>query len=1081
MEANQKAYVVKVQQAISGFLSTQQQVRDQASRGLLMILRQDQTSQHRALAAVFLRKKLPTGKPVYIDSLSVQLQGQVKSGLLQALAQDPDRYVRNQISDTVAALAELLLPRKEAWRELLPCLEKLAGHASATEEQRITGLGLWGNLFKYCPDSLQACLAPARAIYGHNMSHPSLAVRFEALNACCKTIMTLTQPTQVPLFKDFAPLMLTTLGALLKTKQVNLANRLISAMIDVADTWATFYRSSLTTFGSAMLQIVQNRTFPDSTRQLAMEWSCAVCEREPAMARKRHEFVLACINAAFSLMLCVEEDSGWDQREEEGGGDEDDDSCFSVGSEAIDRLAQSLRAKKILPFTFKLIKELMDKEDWKLRHAGLSALAQVAEVADLSQIPVLRVIHFTHDPHSRVRWAAMNCLGQLATDFAPTLQCQYHTAIFPALMEVLEEKDKPRLQKHALCTLCNVLTVESETDVAESEFVEPYAALLMQILFQLLQNGQRIVQEEVVTAIAAVAGVATDAFKPWYPRVVPLMKNIIVLANERSLSMLRSRAMEAVTFIGMACGQEMFRKDAEGIVSIFLQIMKQGAAPDDTSQQYMLKAWTRIAAVLGRDFAAYLPHVLPFVFAEARRPVELGSPDENSHTDTAIEMRQQERVWSSAVEDKVVACSMLCSFLLDLQDAYFPYLQETADIMLPLLGFYAGPAVRRCAISIMPDLLSVAQSSLSQNKCTIAYVVTLCRRVTDAMVECFKSEDEIEVLSLLVQHMGKIFNQISPDIAQRCLDRDALQHVGNALFTLLTTSHERIRRREQLRQGEDFDEDAEATLQLDNAAEDTLNFIVTECMGALVKTHREHFLPTFDLLLPEILRMLAPASFWGTRKIALYMIVDVIEHIGPGAAKYLPTFVPIMLRGLRDENPETRQPCAYGLGIAAKQMGSSFKPFAPAMEQALLVELKRPGAHEGMIQHVTDNVVSAIGKLAVHQNHPHLLVVWLSGLPITGDEEEAPWCTETLCALLEQKNPALLGPNNSNLPKIVCVLGTVLANDRLRQMVPQTLPNRMVKLLKAIKSSLSEQQLQSLVSSLPQKDQTVIANVLRSL
>eukprot|EP00457_Paulinella_chromatophora_P000919 gb/GEZN01000921.1/.p1 GENE.gb/GEZN01000921.1/~~gb/GEZN01000921.1/.p1 ORF type:complete len:1093 (-),score=158.86 gb/GEZN01000921.1/:83-3361(-) len=1092
MEAQQKAYVMKVDQALSGFLATDQKSREQASnfidaqfedkaqrelfiRGLMLILRQSNNNQHRALASVFLRKKLPNGEPIYFDKLSEQLQTVVKSELLFSLVQEGDRYVRNQVTDTIAALADITLHR-ETWKELLPCLEKMSSSASATEDQRITALSLWGKLFKDSYDSLQEHLPRVRIIYQQNVTHPNQQVRFETLYACCKTIMTIEDPVDLDQFHSFAPGMLSVLGDLLRTKQDRMANRLMSAMVDIADTWAVFFRPSLTQVGAAMFQIGQNRSMPDGTRQLAMEWMCALCEREPAMARKRVEFVHASINLAFALLLCVEEDPGWATREE-GVGDDDEDSNFSVGSEAVDRLAQALRAKKMLPLTFKLINELMAKDDWRFRHAALSAMAQVAEIADLKRIPVLEVINFIKDNHIRVRWAAMNCLGQLATDFAPIVQENYHAAILPALMEVLGEHDKPRLQKHALCTLCNVLTLDNEMDATEAAFIEPYVNQLMKALLYLLKNSKKMVQEEVVIAIAAVAGAAPSSFIQWYPHVVPVMKQIIIRANDKSLSMLRSRAMEAVTFIGMAAGKDIFRKDAEDIMRMFLQIMKSGAPPDDVSQQYMLKAWTRIAAVMGKEFAVYLPHVIPFVFAEARKETEYNW----SQSETAIEVRAQERIFSSAVEDKAIACSMICSFVLDLQEAFFPYLQETVDIMVPLLKFYAGDTVRHCAFSIMPDLVTAAKLSMEHKKCDIVLIRTLFLRITKAMVECFKTENDLELLVQLLHYLSKVFTYVGPEIATQCLDQEALRYVGNALLKLLTKSHERIEHREEQRLSEDFDDEAETTLAQENAAEDKLNFNVSECMGALVKSHRELFLPTLDMLMPEILRMLAPESFWGTRKIALYIIVDVVEHLGPSSTKYLNHFIPLFLRYLHDQNPEIRQPCAYGLGVAAAKVGVVFKPFLAPTEKALMIEFKRADARVEMNNYVTDNVVSALGKMAIHQNCPLLLSTWLQGLPIQCDEDEAPWCCETLCTLLEQKQPALLGQNSRNVPKIMCVLGEVVVTERLQNLITPTLLLRMRGLLKSVKDSMSDQQLNNVLKAMPKGNRESMTNVLRSL
>jgi len=39
------------------------------------------------------------------------------------------------------------------------------------------------------------------------------------------------------------------------------------------------------------------------------------------------------------------------------------------------------------------------------------------------------IVGFLKDPHPRVRYAACNCVGQMATDFAPTFQKKYHTKV----------------------------------------------------------------------------------------------------------------------------------------------------------------------------------------------------------------------------------------------------------------------------------------------------------------------------------------------------------------------------------------------------------------------------------------------------------------------------------------------------------------------------------------------------------------------------------------------------------------------------------------------------------------------------
>jgi hypothetical protein len=47
------------------------------------------------------------------------------------------------------------------------------------------------------------------------------------------------------------------------------------------------------------------------------------------------------------------------------------------------------------------------------------------------------------DQHARVRWAAINCLGQLATDLGPMLQQQFHQDVMPALTLAMSAEREP--------------------------------------------------------------------------------------------------------------------------------------------------------------------------------------------------------------------------------------------------------------------------------------------------------------------------------------------------------------------------------------------------------------------------------------------------------------------------------------------------------------------------------------------------------------------------------------------------------------------------------------------------------------
>jgi len=64
---------------------------------------------------------------------------------------------------------------------------------------------------------------------------------------------------------------------------------------------------------------------------------------------------------------------------------------------------------------------------------------------NLEQVVSMILNGFRH-PHPRVRWAAINAIGQLSTDLGPDLQVHYHHQVLPALANAMDDFQNPRVQ-----------------------------------------------------------------------------------------------------------------------------------------------------------------------------------------------------------------------------------------------------------------------------------------------------------------------------------------------------------------------------------------------------------------------------------------------------------------------------------------------------------------------------------------------------------------------------------------------------------------------------------------------------------
>lgn len=76
----------------------------------------------------------------------------------------------------------------------------------------------------------------------------------------------------------------------------------------------------------------------------------------------------------FLLMVRIEITSAGKPSEES-----QEDSYPQVYEQSLDRLARALGGKVVLPPAFQVIPSMLASYDWRLRHAGLMAIAAIGE------------------------------------------------------------------------------------------------------------------------------------------------------------------------------------------------------------------------------------------------------------------------------------------------------------------------------------------------------------------------------------------------------------------------------------------------------------------------------------------------------------------------------------------------------------------------------------------------------------------------------------------------------------------------------------------------------------------------------
>nr|POE60467.1 importin-5 [Quercus suber] len=957
-------------QAESLFNLCKQTDPDSLSLKLAHLLQFSAHLEARAMSAILLRKQLTRDDSYLWPRLNVSTQSSLKSILLSSLQREESKSISKKLCDTVSELASGILP-DNGWPELLPFMFQCVSSDSPKLQE--SAFLIFAQLSQYIGDTLAPHIKNLHAVFLQCLTSSSSSdVKIAALNAVINFIQCLSSSADRDRFQDLLPAMMTTLTEALNNGNEVTAQEALELLIELAGTEPRFLRRQLVDVVGSMLQIAEADGLEEGTRHLAIEFVITLAEareRAPGMMRKLPQFISRLFAILMKLLLDIEDDPAWHSAETE---DEDagETSNYSVAQECLDRLSISLGGNTIVPVASEQLPVYLAAPEWQKHHAALIALAQIAEgcakvmIKNLDHVLAMVLNSFQH-PHPRVRWAAINAIGQLSTDLGPDLQVQYHGQVLPALAASMDDFQNPRVQAHAASAVLNF------SENCTPDILTPYLDGIVSKLLVLLQNGKQMVQEGALTALASVADSSQEHFQKYYDAVMPYLKAILVNATDKSNRMLRAKSMECISLVGMAVGKEKFRDDAKQVMEVLMSLQGSQMETDDPTTSYMLQAWARLCKCLGQDFLPYMSVVMPPLLQSAQLKPDVtitsadsdndieDSDDESMETITLGDKRIG--IKTSVLEEKATACNMLCCYADELKEGFFPWIDQVAPTLVPLLKFYFHEEVRKAAVSAMPELLRSAKLAVEKGQAqgrNESYVKQLSDYVVPALVEALHKEPDTEICASMLDAINECI-QISGTL----LDESQVRSIVDEIKQVITASSSRKRERAERTKAEDFDAEESELIKEENEQEEEVFDQVGEILGTLIKTFKASFLPFFDELSTYLTPMWGKDKTPEERRIAICIFDDVAEQCREAALKYYDTFLPFLLEACNDDNPDVRQAAVYGLGVCAEFGGSVVKPLVGEALSRLNAVIRHPNALEPDNIMAYDNAVSALGKI----------------------------------------------------------------------------------------------------------------------
>jgi hypothetical protein len=976
---------------------------------------------------------------------------QVASGLLQLFEKEPVEEVQSSILYAIDGLACFLCDTNpQGWPDLLPTALRLAsGQGGQGVASVKNALKLLKELVPTLKSEFVRLTAEVGQVLQANLANPQLPIKTQASLLVCEMVETLDKKDWAPLTATI-PVIIQVCEALAASNQTSELDEILQAFVSVTGTEADFFKHSMTSaFQPATLfaNIVKSKAADTNLRNMSQEWITTYAEKKPKfLAKNVPSFVQTSLESCMALMLEIEDGDAalkeWAERMDDEEGEEDADEMFSTGEESIDRIVQAFTMDSCASQLLGLIQAFSQQPAWQAKHAALAAIKQVVEYVEDQQhmdgMATLLLAHVGHQ-HPRVRYTALHAIGQFANDQAPQFQEQHHAKVMPLLMTAM---DDPVDRVSAMAMSAFVSFAEEMKDLLH-QYAHPF---MEKFLTKLQASKHRGIQEESITAMAVIAGVLGQDFKQYYDRTMPLLKQLIISCTGEKQQRLRGKAFECLSLLGMAVGKEQFLPDAKQAIEAMLQTQEV----DEVQGEYIKEAVERISHCLKKDFAPFLPAVLPRLF-KSLKPEEEGQglvrtkADEN---DDEYEMHVQGKlvkVKSSKFEEMHQAVCMLNTFMSNMEETFFDFVQPTAEALLPLIQmdgeaatFFEdarGEAYETWALLIKSATKGAEARNMPKPSPLVAQLLKTVVTTCVQLLKTTNAEDEPDCEELLNYAWGiqKGLEEAGPGY----IDTAEANQLTELLLQLMDSSCQRAAKTQTKVKSKNAA--APAELQGDEDDDDfdpvedekSLRKTYSGVLGALMKANPDAMAAHLNMFSQRM-------QMWFTSKddycVALQFCCDLLEHLKEKCCPIWPIFMSKIFESLTHKEDDIRIAAAYAVNLA-----SAIPQFAEAAPQAFkgvaqVVAGKAAKKREESAKCAMDNAVAALFALArnMPQQCPpdiNAMGLVLSKLPLKADLEEAKKVHKLLVQLLQQELAGLIGASQENLGKILSIMAEIHKQD----------------------------------------------------
>lgn len=1016
---------------------------------LLYSMGSSEEPQVRMLAAVLLRQVLGVlqESPLNaIKEISPEVVQLCKTEFLRVLQAEPVKAVKRRVCDALGQLAmTVFVESDDAWPEFMPFLFAAAGGQDLT--LAASALHIMSGLSAAFSAKFSPLESQLMALVNHSFMIPDVDVRLSAVEFLTSYLSIIEN------VKPFQPL----LSQLLDTSVYIITNSEIDGktvlryLRDLVEGDYKYFQVDY----SLLFQLarhIMGLSVDIGVKSLALELVMCLIERVPKLIRKDQNLKLEVSTWFFGLMVSTdpEVDESWTHPREGAQDSEFDHDDLEidyalVGKKLFYRLLDNVGAKHLMPVILTFVKSAIEnKDDWRYKYSAILVLCELSRhlegTTQTAELVNLLVAHLDLSLNPKIRAAVFRCLSQLSEDQEEEFASSFHAIVIQALVQGCNDP-VPRVVS-AACSAISQFMEEAGQTIASQ-----YSDKLISTLSQLIQSGKAsIVIESALTAISALAKVSEEKFVVYFAELLPFLFNIVQTYQANEYRMMRARTLECLTLIVSSVGQEAALPYIGQVVQLLQSLQETNFTEDNPIRGFVLSGWQRICVTLEEKFVECLPVVIPWLLSLAATKITASVSSDPLQKFDIQELLKEENpdkyvnIATFETEEIENSLHVLIEIIQILKGGFVGYIEQTHNVVFPIIENKANEDLRASAFAVMSYLVKSMATSGAVDATEKA--VLMARKYLPAMWTVITDELDITVVRSELRSVCKLMKCVKVQF----LTAEEVNATAEKAISILEHSFSKRQKRKGLftpdsDEDEDDIESDKIVEEIIRNTEDNLHVAISDVIGTLFKTHKELSLGIVNFCYEKLLvKLLDAEATHEDHKLAIYIIVDIVEYVGPELVHdKWSALTEALVRFADNQRDDTRQAACYGIGVLAEKTSHAlFAPLANQVLAALDRAMHVPkGEREDPYHHARDNIIAALSRVIKHQgvNIPYEVVVpvWVQLLPISYDVVEAKLCHDLLTDLVMSNTATVLGANYERLEKVVHILAEVLETKLIKK------------------------------------------------